>query len=598
MSYRTVKRLLGETSLERKSRYLFGGSLLLLIAASFYVYARLTSNLVYDQNPKQAQKLIFPIILEKHIQSLEPADTLKSMQAIIDATRPPELEYNYRFFKPDLLRGGAVSSEPEFRPSDASRRPSEAEDWDGVAAIVKGASDYDRIDKDRGEYHYFAEIRAQKACAICHRNEVPSDAKIKEGDLLRVVKITLPLKATREAVARNNAILLATAIGTAFLAMLAAYAIVRYVIVKPVLHLKDVSDQVARGSLDQRADIRTGDEFEELSHAFNRMLRHLVAVQDELRAVNTDLDAKVDQLAQVNLRLYEMNKLKDDFLATMSHELRTPLNSILGFSDILARSDNISDKQKRFVRNIQTSGNNLMAMINDLLDLAKIESGRMEIQVVECSLSDLIERQAGSLNPLAEKKNIDLSFEVDPQIPLLVQDSVKIQQILDNLLSNAIKFTPEGGRVRIRANRVDDVFFEIVVEDTGIGIPLNEQAMIFEKFRQGHTIPGQSDAMTREYGGTGLGLSIVKELSKLLGGEVSLVSEFGKGSTFTVRLPMRLDERPLATSDPLASPQGGLNRLTSKLLDTSNVTVGASSAQSGAAHESQTATPAPAQASA
>jgi two-component system, NarL family, sensor histidine kinase BarA len=591
MSYRTVKRLLGETSLERKSRYLFGGSLLLLIAASFYVYARLTSDLVYEQNPKQAQKLIFPIILEKHIQAMEPDLTRKSMQTIIDATRPPELEYNYRFFKPDVLRRNAVSSEPEFRPSDA-------EDYDAVEAIVKGASEYPRIDKERGEYHYFAAINAQKACALCHRDEVPSDAKIKEGELLRVVKITLPLKATREAVARNNAILLATAIGTAFLAMLAAYAIVRYVIVKPVLHLKDVSDQVARGNLEQRADIRTGDEFEELSHAFNRMLRHLVAVQDELRAVNTDLDAKVDQLAQVNLRLYEMNKLKDDFLATMSHELRTPLNSILGFSDILARSDNITDKQKRFVRNIQTSGNNLMAMINDLLDLAKIESGRMEIQIVECSLADLVERQVNSLNPLAEKKNIDLSFEIDPQIPLLVQDSVKIQQILDNLLSNAIKFTPEGGRVRLRANRVDDVFFEIVVEDTGIGIPLNEQAMIFEKFRQGHTLPGQSDAITREYGGTGLGLSIVKELSKLLGGEVSLVSEFGRGSTFTVRLPMRLDERPLAASDPLAAPQVGLNRVTSKLLDTPPADTGTPPAEPRANRESEPATPAGAHADA
>ena len=130
-------------------------------------------------------------------------------------------------------------------------------------------------------------------------------------------------------------------------------------------------------------------------------------MQDELRAVNTDLDGKVDQLAQVNLRLYEMNKLKDDFLATMSHELRTPLNSILGFSDILARSDNLVEKQKRFVRNIQTSGNALMVMINDLLDLAKIESGRVEIQVVECSLGDLVERQIGLLNPLADKRNID-----------------------------------------------------------------------------------------------------------------------------------------------------------------------------------------------
>jgi two-component system sensor histidine kinase BarA len=592
MSYRTVKRLLGETSLERKSRYLFGGSLLLLITASFYVYARLTSDLVNEQNPKQARRLIYPIILEKHIKELEPTATAQSMQLIVDEMRPSELEYKARFFKPDLLRRSAVSTEPEFRPSDA-------EDYDAVEAIVRGpATEYPRIDKDSGEYQLFAAVTAQKACAECHRQMVASDAKIKEGDLMRVVKITLPLKATREAVARNNAILLATAIGTAFLAMLAAYAIVRYVIVKPVLHLKDVSDQVARGNLEQRADIRTGDEFEELSHAFNRMLRHLVAVQDELRAVNTDLDGKVDQLAQVNLRLYEMNKLKDDFLATMSHELRTPLNSILGFSDLLGRSDNITDRQKRFVQNIQTSGHNLMAMINDLLDLAKIESGRMEIQVVECSLADLVERQVSSLNPLAEKKNIDLSFETDPQMPLLVQDSVKIQQILDNLLSNAIKFTPEGGRVRLRANRVDDVFFEIVVEDTGIGIPLNEQAMIFEKFRQGHTIPGQSDAITREYGGTGLGLSIVKELSKLLGGEVSVVSEFGKGSTFTVRLPLRLDERPLATSDPLTAPHVGLNRLTSKLLDTPNATPGAASSATQASHEAESATAAAAHADA
>ncbi len=563
MSYRTVKRLLGETSLERKSRYLFGGSLLLLITASFYVYATLTSDLVYEQNPQQAQKLIFPSLLEKHLANLEPIETLPAMKRLVsDMKLPSNLDYSYRFFRLDAKRGNAVSSDPEFRPSDT-------EDYDAIDAIVlRGETEHHRVDKERGEYQYFAAINAEKTCATCHRDTVAGDNNLKPGDLMRVVKITLPLKGTREAVARNNAILLATAIGTAFLAMLAAYAIVRYVIVKPVLHLKDVSDQVARGNLEQRADIRTGDEFEELSHAFNRMLRHLVAVQDELRAVNTDLDAKVDQLAQVNLRLYEMNKLKDDFLATMSHELRTPLNSILGFSDILARSDNITDKQQRFVRNIQTSGKSLMGMINDLLDLAKIESGRMEIQIVECSLSDLIERQVNSLNPLAEKKNIDLSFDVDPQLPLLVQDSVKIQQILDNLLSNAIKFTPEGGRVKLRANRVDDVYFEIIVEDTGIGIPLNEQAMIFEKFRQGHTVPGQADAITREYGGTGLGLSIVKELAKLLGGEVTLVSEFGKGSTFTVRLPMCLDERPQATSDPLTSPHVGLNRLTTKLLDT------------------------------
>jgi len=554
MSYRTVKRLLGETSLERKCRFLFGGGLTLLISGSFYVYARMTSALVYEQNPKQAQRLIYPIILEKHIQELEPEDTRPFMQRIIDDLRPKNVQYSHHFFKP-------VRSNPE-----GEYRPSDQEDYEAVDIIERGAAEYYR-DSDNN-FQYFAPVFAKRVCIECHgprgKDLKIAEANLKEGGLLRVVKITFDLGPTRRALARNNAILLATAIGTAFMAMLAAYAIVRYVIVKPVLHLKDVSDQVARGNLEQRADIRTGDEFEELSHTFNRMLRHLVTVQDELRAVNTDLDGKVDQLAQVNLRLYELNKLKDDFLATMSHELRTPLNSILGFSDILARADNLSEKQKRFVRNIQTSGSSLMVMINDLLDLAKIESGRMEIQIVECSLSDLVERQVGSLNPMADQKNIDVSYDIDPEIPTLVQDSVKIQQILNNLLSNAIKFTPEGGRVRVHARRLDDTFFELVVEDTGIGIPLNEQATIFEKFRQGHTIPGQRDAMTREYGGTGLGLSIVKELSKLLGGEVTLVSEFGKGSTFNVRLPIRIDERLAVPLETPSSSSLGLNRPTPK----------------------------------
>jgi signal transduction histidine kinase len=268
-----------------------------------------------------------------------------------------------------------------------------------------------------------------------------------------------------------------------------------------------------------------------------------------LREVNTDLDAKVDELAQVNLRLYEMNKLKDEFLATMSHELRTPLNSILGFSDVLSGAENLSSKQHRFLQNIQTSGKDLMALINDLLDVAKIESGKMEIQCVDFSLADTIERQVAGVAHMAEKKNISLSTDISPKIPRLHQDPGKLQQILNNLLTNAIKFTPEGGRVRVVAEMETDSpprkdqralgpFFRLIVEDTGIGIPLEDQATIFEKFRQGKTVPGQRDTMTREYGGTGLGLSIVKELTKLLGGEVSLESEFGKGSAFMVRLPM------------------------------------------------------------
>ena len=372
----------------------------------------------------------------------------------------------------------------------------------------------------------------------------------------------MPLNRTRASLHRVFAFVVTAELVKVVLSILAFYLIVRYVITKPVMHLKKVSDAIAQGNLELRAEIRTGDEFEELSHAFNRMLRHLVTIQNELQDVNIDLDSKIDQLAHVNLRLYEMNNLKNEFLATMSHELRTPLNSILGFSDVLAAAKNLDDRQHRYVTNIRSSGQSLLAMINDVLDLAKIESGRMEVHAIEFRLEDLVERIVHSVAPLAEKKNIDLNFSVAPDCPLLFSDIGKLEQILLNLLSNAIKFTPEGGRIRVQGIGHDARQVDIVVEDNGVGIPLDDQEAIFEKFRQGSGIPGQEDAMTREYGGTGLGLSIVKELARLLGGHVSLNSEFGKGSTFTVRIPVQHTD-PLAANATESQPEShqvGLHR--------------------------------------
>jgi signal transduction histidine kinase len=191
----------------------------------------------------------------------------------------------------------------------------------------------------------------------------------------------------------------------------------------------------------------------------------------------------------------------------------------------------------------------LLDMINDILDLAKIESGRMELRLVEFRLESVVTAQCDMARPLAEKKNIDLDVVIDERLPEMRQDQGKIQQILNNLLSNAIKFTPEGGRIVVSANKIDEQYGSLVVSDTGVGIAPQDQTAIFEKFRQGTTVLTGGDAMTREYSGTGLGLSIVKEMCKLLGGEISLVSELGTGSTFTVRLPWRLAERP-----PLVSP--------------------------------------------
>jgi signal transduction histidine kinase len=267
------------------------------------------------------------------------------------------------------------------------------------------------------------------------------------------------------------------------------------------------------------------------------MLRNLMSMQDRLRKVNNDLDHKVDELAQANLALYESNRLKSDFLATMSHELRTPLNSILGFSEVLQSQSGLNDKQLRWVGNIRESGERLLNLINDILDLAKIEAGKMQVRPVSFSIADVCEGLLTMFRPLAEKKNIDLRGAFAAGVPPLRQDVVKFQQVLSNLLSNAIKFTPEGGRVQLKADAdARDVL--LTVSDTGVGIALEEQELVFEKFRQA------GNPLTRAQGGTGLGLSIVRELSKLLGGEVSLQSELGRGSTFTVRLPLTYSEEP------------------------------------------------------
>jgi len=574
MSYRTIKRLLGETSLERKCRLLFGGGLLLLISGSFYFYARQTQQLVLDQNTELARSLVGSVILEKHTPKFARKNVLADIENMTRDLTPDDLkEMSSALLKFDLNVG------------DASLAPDDTYDYEAVERLKspKSPEEYIPVDKQRKVFRYYKRVFASEACLNCHldnkitkleevedplgvgdridpgvgNNKHPT---LKEGDPLAIVKISYPLEKTYSSLAWNNAILLSTAIVTAFLAMLAAYAIVRYVIVKPVLHLKEVSDAITRGDLEQRADIRTGDEFEELSQAFNRMLRHLTTVQEDLQKLNRGFESKVDELAQVNLRLYEMNNLKNEFLATMSHELRTPLNSVLGFSDVLLTNpQNLNEKQRRYVSHIQSSGRTLLNLINDVLDLAKIESGKMEVHPSEFSIADLIERTVGALLPLAEKKNIDLGWDVDTELPVLEQDLGKLQQILSNLLSNAIKFTPEGGRVRVRAEVRNQEHFALTVSDTGIGIPLEDQERIFEKFRQGAAVSGQRESLTREYEGTGLGLSISKELAKLLGGEIGLESEFGKGSLFTVELPIRLTAEAPVTETRARSVSEAVN---------------------------------------
>jgi signal transduction histidine kinase len=367
------------------------------------------------------------------------------------------------------------------------------------------------------------------------------------------MKVVIPYKETQAEINKARAVLIAVAVATVFLSMVVLYLVVRYVVVNPLKHLRMVSDEISRGNLETRADIRTGDEFQALADSFNRMLRHLTDSQAGLQKLNVELDEKVDELAQLNIQLYQMNQLKGDFLANMSHELRTPLNSIIGFSEVLVGIDSLTDKQRRYAQNIQKSGRLLLDMINDILDLAKMEAGKMEIKLTEFSIDKILEAQCDMVRSLTEEKNIDLNVVIEPDLPLVFQDQGKIQQILTNLLSNAIKFTPEGGRITVSAQDTRNRMLEIKVADTGVGIPMNEREVIFEKFRQGRMVVGD-DNLTRKHSGTGLGLSIVRELCKLLGGEVTVESEVGKGSTFTVLIPWSRAE--VGRGDSLATGGG------------------------------------------
>jgi two-component system sensor histidine kinase BarA len=566
MSYRTFKRVLGETNLERKCRWWFGISLAVMLSLSFYWYGQQTDKLVEDRIQTLSEELWRAGWQKVHIEKLarvegqdQQADATDSdfYRDVAESSIALGRKFSWDAILPvsahpsGPLPAGVVKPDPDeakLLTEWAVKPPQPAVVEGEEPPLVETLPHIDRRITDtegRQIYQYYQPMYASKTCVNCHRafGQVPNP-HLKENDLMAVVRVTIDDQKTVNAKAYTQALAWTAAIVIGFLSMILLWAVVRYVIVKPVTHLRDVANAVREGDVEQRATIRTGDEFEELAASFNRMLRQLLSQQSELQHVNNELDNRLDELAQANMRLYEMNRLKSDFLATVSHELRTPLNSIIGFSDVLSSIAALDEKQKRYVGNIQRSGTMLLDMINDILDLAKMESGKMEVRLSEFRIGTLVGAQCDMARPLAEKKNIDLDFAAPTTLPPLRQDQAKVQQILNNLLSNAIKFTPEGGRIVIDAERDDYGDLRLKVTDTGIGISPDDQHMIFEKFRQAPGLSKDGDAMTREYSGTGLGLSIVRELCRLLGGDVSVESELGKGSTFTVRLPWRLEEVP------------------------------------------------------
>ena len=249
----------------------------------------------------------------------------------------------------------------------------------------------------------------------------------------------------------------------------------------------------------------------------------------------TERERVEGELIRAKVAAEKASEAKSQFLANMSHELRTPLNSLLILARLLADNPggNLSAKQVQFAQTIHASGMDLLSLINDLLDLAKIESGAVaSLNLAPARLDELGEELERGFRQLAQDKGLQFCISIDAAAPATMRtDMPRVKQVLKNLLANAFKFTGEGGvSLRIAPDAAGWIAFSVT--DTGIGIPRDKQAIIFEAFQQ-------ADGTTsRQYGGTGLGLSISRELTRLLGGEIGLVSEPGRGSTFTLRLPV------------------------------------------------------------
>lgn len=305
---------------------------------------------------------------------------------------------------------------------------------------------------------------------------------------------------------------------------------------------------------------QTNEELEERTHELERQREQIREKNQILEQSKQILQAKAEELELAS-------KYKSEFLANMSHELRTPLNSLLILAQLLAdnKPGNLNDKQVEYAKTIHSAGSDLLSLINEILDLSKVEAGKIEVHPEDVSLGDLVETLEHKFRPLAKEQGLAFHLTVAEELPAILHtDPQRFKQILNNLLSNAFKFTSEG-EIKLTMRRplehedISGLALEknktvvITVSDTGIGIPLNKQKIIFEAFQQ---VDGTT---SRRYGGTGLGLSISRQLVRLLGGEIQLSSEENKGSTFTFYLPEKLEKPPLKsqsmTQTPVPSPK-------------------------------------------
>jgi len=304
--------------------------------------------------------------------------------------------------------------------------------------------------------------------------------------------------------------------------------VISWSFILPVQEAHGFVTQVAKGNFEATINVPNRDEFGALADRMNQMSR-------ELRTLYAKQQEAARELQSLNERLQQASKAKSDFLANMSHELRTPMNAILGFVEMVLDGiyGEVPPDLKEPLTDIQTNGKHLLRLINDVLDLSKIEAGRMELALAEYSVQDVVDTVRASLQSLALEKGLGFTAAAQDDIPVAFGDGKRITQCLVNLVGNALKFSKRGNVAVWVEQQGDNLLYR--VSDTGIGIPQNELENIFGEFQQVDT------AITREFSGTGLGLNITKKFVEMHGGRIWVESELGKGSTFFFLIPLRVN---------------------------------------------------------
>ena len=298
--------------------------------------------------------------------------------------------------------------------------------------------------------------------------------------------------------------------------------------VQPIIKLTETAVAISQGDLNRTAPVVGQDEVSILANAFNDMTSQL---RDLIDGLERRVNERTAELKKAMREVREASRLKDEFLSVMSHELRTPLNAMIGYMGIMTMRGELSDDNLHMVKRTRANAERLLSLINDVLDISRIESGRLQIVPAEMQIRELVDRVGGQMAVLADEKQLVFECSVNDRVSkLIMADEDALTKIITNLAANAIKFTEEG-RVDLTVDEAQDELL-IEVTDTGIGIPVHMQEVVFERFRQ---VDGSSK---RAHGGSGLGLAIVKNLCQAMNGSVQLTSEINEGSKFTVTLPL------------------------------------------------------------